>query len=123
MASKMRRGIIELEQMEFYAYHGCFKEEQVVGNKFVVDVSFSTDCSVPAQTDDIKDAINYVEIYRIVKKQMAVKSHLLEHVADRILNDIIETFPDISDLKVKVAKVNPPVGGQIKDIAVTLTSS
>jgi dihydroneopterin aldolase len=112
-------GLIELEEMEFYAYHGCFKEEQVVGNKFAVNLSFKADCSIPSQTDSISDAVNYVEVYEIVKREMMVTSHLLEHVAGRIVNGIMDQVPQIVELKVKVSKLNPPVGGQLKRVSVT----
>jgi 7,8-dihydroneopterin aldolase/epimerase/oxygenase len=111
---------IELEEMEFYAYHGCFKEEQAVGNKFRVNISFSTDCSIASQTDNIADTVNYVRIYDIAKREMAQVSHLVEHVAGRILTNIKHEFPQIGQLEVKVSKVNPPVGGQMKQVSVTL---
>jgi dihydroneopterin aldolase len=113
-------GLIELEEMEFYAYHGCFKEEQVVGNKFAVNLSFQTDCSMAAQSDSIHDAVNYVEVYEIVKQEMMVTSHLLEHVVERIVNSIMNSMPAIIKLQVKVSKLNPPVGGQLKRVSVTL---
>ncbi|MBN2165365.1 MAG: dihydroneopterin aldolase [Marinilabiliaceae bacterium] len=113
-------GIIELEQMEFYAYHGCFKEEQMVGNKFTVDISFTVDCNTPIKTDRIEDAINYVSVYQIVKKQMYNKSHLLENITGRIITEISKTFPSITKIRVKVSKINPPVGGQMKSVSVTL---
>ena len=114
--------MIELEEMAFYAYHGCFKEEQVVGNRFIVNISFGVDCSVASETDQLNDAVNYVQIYNIAKREMMIKSHLLEHVAGRIVNGIKGEFPNISALKVKVSKLNPPVGGQMKQVSVTLTA-
>ena len=79
-------GLIELEEMSFYAYHGCFKEEQVVGNKFTVNISFTTNCKAAAASDHLSDAVNYVQIYNITKHDIAIKSHLLEHVGARIVN-------------------------------------
>jgi 7,8-dihydroneopterin aldolase/epimerase/oxygenase len=113
-------GIIELEEMEFYAYHGCFKEEQMVGNKFRINISFAADCSTARLTDNIADTVNYVRIYDIAKREMAQVSHLVEHVAGRILTAIKQEFPQIGQLTIKVSKVNPPVGGQMKQVSVTL---
>ncbi len=115
-------GLIELEEMSFYAYHGCFKEEQVVGNKFTVNIAFTTNCKVAAASDHLSDAVNYVQIYNITKHEIAIKSHLLEHVGARIVNAIVAEFPQISSLKVKISKLNPPVGGQMKQVSVTLTT-
>lgn len=119
-AKKKNNALIELEEMELYAFHGCFKEEQVVGNKFRVNISFMADCSVAKTTDHIADTVNYVRIYDITKSEMMKTSHLLEHVVGRILEAIKTEFPQIEDLKVKVSKLNPPVGGQIKQVSVTM---
>ncbi|MFO7864648.1 MAG: dihydroneopterin aldolase, partial [Salinivirgaceae bacterium] len=58
-------GIIELENMEFFAYHGCYEQEQVVGNRFLVDLTLHTNCEKPQQTDNIEDALNYLKVYEL----------------------------------------------------------
>ncbi|MFB6318051.1 dihydroneopterin aldolase [Saccharicrinis sp. FJH54] len=114
-------GVIELENMEFFAYHGCFREEQVVGNSFMVNVRLEGDFSIPAKSDNIADAVNYQIIFNLVQEQMAVTSHLLEHVAQRILDVIYNQYPDLDKASVKVSKVNPPLGGQTQQVSVTLS--
>lgn len=113
-------GIIELEDMEFHAYHGHFKEEQVVGNAFKVNVRIKTDCTKAAISDDLNDALDYQLVYRIVKKEMMKPSHLLEHVVNRIMDALYNSFPEIVLLRVKLAKMNPPLGGQTDRVCVTL---
>lgn len=114
-------GTIKIIGMEFYAYHGCFLEEQVVGNHFLVDIEMEADCTLPRQTDNIKDAVNYQTAYELVKKEMQQKSHLLENVAGRILDSLFKNLPNIKKVSVRVAKQNPPMGGSIKETSVTLT--
>lgn len=114
-------GVIELEEMEFYAYHGCFKEEQVVGNRFLVKVTLETDCSVASQSDNINDALNYVSVYEIVRDEIKQNSHLLEHLNKRIIDSIYNRFPQIIKTTVKVSKMNPPMGGQMKCVSVTFS--
>ncbi|MCW3805859.1 dihydroneopterin aldolase [Plebeiibacterium marinum] len=116
----MQQGIIELEDMEFYAYHGCFKEEQVVGNRFIVNISIKTDIEKASKTDNIQDALNYVTVYEITKKEISEKSHLLEHLVGRIVDAIVKKFDYINWIKVKASKMNPPMGGQMKAVSVTL---
>jgi len=113
-------GLIHLEDMEFYAYHGCFKEERIVGNKFLVNLILETKMDKPAETDNLKDALNYQSVYRIVKEQMQIKSHLLENIARRILDALYNNFNNIENIKIKVSKINPPVGGKIKCVSITL---
>ncbi|TKG94514.1 dihydroneopterin aldolase [Puteibacter caeruleilacunae] len=113
-------GLIEIEDMEFYAYHGHFKEEQVVGNRFLVSIHLKTCCKAASQSDNLNDALDYQKVYRLVKEEMEIKSHLLEHLTGRILDHLYADFQDeISWAKVKVSKMNPPMGGQIGRVSVT----
>jgi len=113
-------GKIELEGMHFYAYHGHFDAEQIVGSEFIVDLQLKTDCSKAGLSDDLKDALNYQAVYTLIQKEMTVKSRLLEHVANRILDVLFSKFPDLKKAKVKVSKMNPPMGGEIEKVSVTL---
>lgn len=114
-------GKIQIENMEFYAYHGCFKEEQIVGNRFLVDLTIETDMNIPSKTDNINDALNYQSAYELVKQEMQEKSHLLEHIAGRILDVLYEKFNSIKKATVKVSKMNPPMGGKMERVSVTMS--
>jgi dihydroneopterin aldolase len=115
-------GLIQIENMEFYAFHGHYREEQIVGNKFLVDLSIDSDMTLPAATDNLKDAINYQRVYKLVKEEMEKKSRLLENIAKRILDVIYDNYPGVSEVRVKVSKMNPPMGGgRIEKVSVTLT--
>ncbi len=114
-------GVIEIDNMEFFAYHGCFKEEQLVGNKFLVDLRITTDCLPAAASDNVEDALDYSRAYAIVQEQMKQKSHLLEHVAARILDALYAEFPDMIEAWVKVSKMNPPMGGRMERVSVSLS--
>jgi dihydroneopterin aldolase len=114
-------GLIQIENMEFYSFHGHFKEERIVGNKFLVDLTIETDMKIPAESDNLKDAVNYQRVYEIVKQQMELKSHLLEHIAGRILDSIYAEMVGITRVTVKVSKMNPPMGGKIGSVSVILT--
>jgi len=115
-------GWIQLEGMEFYAYHGHFKEEQVVGNDFVIDLSIETNLEPAATSDKIEDALDYQSIYNIVKDEMKKKSALLENIADRIIDAIYIEFPDlVSFVKVKISKLNPPLKGKLQKISIIMS--
>jgi len=106
--------------MEFYSFHGHFKEERIVGNKFIVDITLETDMRIPAESDNLKDAVNYQRVYEIVKQQMELKSHLLEHIAGRILDAVYAEMEGIQKATVKVSKMNPPMGGKIGSVSVVI---
>jgi len=114
-------GQIHIENMEFYAYHGHFKEENVVGNRFIVNLWLDTNLEAAGKSDHLEDALNYVEAWNIVKEQMEITSSLIEHVGQRILDRLYEKFStQLAHAKVKVSKVNPPVGGKIDCISVIM---
>ena len=114
-------GLILVEGMEFYAFHGHFKEERIVGNKFIVDVSIETDMTIPSKTDSLKDAVDYQKAYTIVRTQMEKKSYLLENIAGRIVDAIYSEMTGIKKITVKVSKLNPPMGGKIGSVSVVLS--
>lgn len=114
-------GVITLNKMEFYAYHGCFKEETKVGNYFLVDLEITTDTQKAEQSDCLEDALNYQVLYHLVAAEMDQASKLLEHVGNRILNALYTQFPaEIAKAKVTVHKMNPPLGGKMNSVSVTL---
>ena len=112
--------IISIEGMEFFAYHGCFKEEQVIGTKFNIDLFLTVDTSKAEGTDDLHDTVNYQEVFQLVKSEMRVTSKLLEHVGRRILNSIKTTYPQVEKATLKIRKLNPPLGGKMDFVSVTL---
>ena len=112
--------VISIENMEFYAYHGCFKEEQQIGTWFQVDLNIEADTSKAELSDSLEDTIDYQSVYMTVKQQMMKKSKLLEHVARRILDAVMAEYPVLS-AEVSIRKKNPPLGGKIGAVIVKLT--
>ena len=112
--------VISIEQMEFYAYHGCFKEEQIIGTRFLVDLSLETNTGEAEKSDKLADTVNYQEVYLLVKKEMEIKSKLLEHVGRRIIDAVKQKFPQVMTASLKISKMNPPLGGKIKNVSLTM---
>ncbi|MBR2064688.1 MAG: dihydroneopterin aldolase [Bacteroidales bacterium] len=113
-------GIIELEGMEFKAYHGCLEQEKVRGNSFTVDFKGEIDLSLAAESDNLNDTVNYGEIFEIVSEEMSIPSELLENVAGRIVKAIEKRFPQFISFSVRVSKKRPPVDGIAQWSRVTL---
>ncbi len=111
---------ISIEGMEFFAHHGCMKEEQVIGTRFTVDFYYDTNTGEAEKTDDLSKTVNYQTVYGLIKEEMEKKSKLLEHVARRVLNRVCAHFPQIEDAEVRVCKLNPPVGGKVEKVCVRL---
>lgn len=114
-------GQIDLEGLEFFAYHGHYPIEKEVGNRFILNVSIQTNCDAPGKSDRLEDALDYQKVYSLIKQEMAIPSDLLEHVATRILDKLHAELPAIDKAWVKISKMNPPMGGQIEKVSVTLS--
>lgn len=112
---------ITLDGMRFYAFHGCFAEERAIGTYFELDVSFETDTSAAQVSDCITDTVSYLDVYQVIKAEIAVPSHLLEHVGERVAGALLARFGAIEHVEVVVKKMNPPLGGQLKSVSVTIT--
>jgi dihydroneopterin aldolase len=116
-------GLISIENMEFFAYHGCFSEEQIIGTRFIVDLYIEADTKEAEQTDKLSKTINYQDVFLLVKEQMAIKSNLLEHVGRRILDILKTRYPEIEYAEIKVSKMNPPLGGKVGNVSLTLSTA
>ena len=73
-----------------------------------------------AKSDELADTVDYVHLNKIVKEEMAIRSKLLEHVADRILNRVLNEILTVQTADVSVSKMNPPIGGNVEKVTVTL---
>ncbi len=113
-------GTIVIEGIRLYAYHGCLPEEGLIGANYTVDVTIKTAFEKAAQNDNLDDTIDYVDVYEIVKKQMAIRSKLIEHVGQRIIDQLNADFNTIEGVQVKVTKHNPPMNGNVDKVSVVL---
>ena len=113
--------IIELEGMEFHAYHGCFEQERAKGNLFIVDFKGRYRFKQAAKSDKLEDAIDYGDVYKIVREEMEKPSNLIENVAWRISKAIQTEYPAFEEFTVRLSKKNPPVGGACQWSRVTVS--
>lgn len=111
---------IALEGVQFYAYHGFYAEEQVLGCYFIVDVQVSFE-EQQYRSDDLDSSVNYELIYQLLKKRMLDKPYmLLEDLVQDIVNDVTAKFSFAKNIKVKVVKQQPPLGGSVAASVVSL---
>jgi len=113
-------GKLILNEIRVYAFHGCMEEEKRIGSDYIVNLEVETDMINPAKSDDIGDAVDYVILNKIVKEEMSVRSKLLEHVAQRIIDRVLKQFSEVENVVVSVAKQNPPLGGDVGEVCVCL---
>ena len=111
----------KLKEWNFFAFHGCYETERVVEiNSWFTPVSKQIATKQPKQITS-QMLLSYLTAYEIIAKEMMITSHLLEHVAKRMIDALYNAFPQISHVTIKVSKLNPPLGGKIAATSVTLS--
>lgn len=112
--------LIEVNGIRLYAFHGCLEEEGKIGGHYTVDVTMKTDFSAAAQSDELSQTIDYVQVNRIVSEEMAIRSKLIEHVGQRIVSRLIAEVSQLEAVRVKVVKICPPINGDVQNVAIII---
>ena len=114
-------GKIILKNIRCYSFHGCLKEESIIGSYYLVSLEITADLKESAASDRLEDTVDYVLLNNIVKEEMAVASKLLENVAQRILSSIFKKALRVKKGVVEITKINPPINGDVVGVSVKLT--
>ena len=112
-------GLITVEGIRVFAYHGHLPEEAKLGGHFIVNIWVTTDTTKVEKSDDLSDTVDYVKIIEIVKQQMTIRSDMIEHPARRIV-DAILPLQKVQKVKVEVQKIAPPIDATFDKISVTI---
>jgi dihydroneopterin aldolase len=111
-------GLITVEGIRAFAYHGHLPEEAILGGHFIVSVWVTADTREVEKTDDLNHTVDYVRIIEIVKEQMAIRSNMIEHPAKRIVDAILPLYK-VQKVKVEVEKIQPSIDATFDKISVT----
>ena len=113
-------GIIKLQNIRTFSFHGCLEEEAKIGSDYRVDLEIKTDLRKSAVSDELNDTVDYVLLNRIVVEEMAIRSKLLEHVSNRIITRIFKEIASVSRINLSVSKLNPPIGGDVEAVTIEI---
>ena len=112
---------ISVNRIKVYAYHGCQPQERVVGTDFYVTVSAIVEVEASAWRDDrLEGTADYSRFVSITRREMAVPSNLLEHVAARIASSILNECPSVQKVSISIEKENPPLGVLCQGVSVKI---
>lgn len=112
---------IKVKNIRIFTNHGCLEEEMKIGSEYRVDIQIWADLSRSAITDELADTVDYVHLNKIAKEEMNKRSKLLEQVADRMLDRMLNEIPMIHKAKVEVSKINPPIGGDVHAVSIIMS--
>tara|TARA_B110000046_G_scaffold22837_2_gene21570 strand:+ start:2823 stop:3191 length:369 start_codon:yes stop_codon:yes gene_type:complete len=113
-------GKIILKNVRCYSFHGCLKEEGVIGSEYLVDLKVTASLKKSAQSDRLSETVDYVLLNQIIKHEMSKPSKLLESVADRINKSVFKKDLRITKSTVTITKVCPPINGDVEGVSVKL---
>lgn len=115
---------IYLEDCQFYGYHGAFEEEQTLGQIFKVNCRLGLDLSDASTSDQLEDTVHYGQVFEFIKHEVETKKYrLIEKLSGELIRLLFEKFPKVNEVSIKVSKINPPINGHYKEVAVSLTRS
>ncbi|NMM49382.1 dihydroneopterin aldolase [Marinigracilibium pacificum] len=113
-------GLITLEGIEFFAYHGYYDEERRIGNKYAVDITVEVNFSDAAEHDKLAETLDYEDLYKIIRDEINIPSKLLEHICKRVIDSVFTRFSKSKSVEVSISKFNPPIGGVCQRAKVTM---
>jgi len=112
---------IHLNGLMFYGYHGAIKEENILGQRFIVDLELELDLSEAGKNDALDASVHYGEVYQEIKAIVEGKPYqLIEAVAEAVSTALLTRFAKIEAVTVKVTKPNPPINGIYDSVAVSI---
>jgi dihydroneopterin aldolase len=115
-------GRVRLVNAVFYGHHGVMQEEHEVGGRYEVDVGVELDFEAAARHDDLTRTVNYEKVYDFVRRLVTENNfYLIEKLAYRIAQEVLNAYPDVEGVEVTVRKPNPPVGGPCDRAEATYT--
>ena len=106
-------GLVAVEGMEFFAYHGYYQQEKENGNSFIVDIYIDTALEQAAQSDKLNDTVNYERVYQITAQVMGERHNLRGNIEWQIMEKLHDDRQGVNAIKIRISKLNPPLKGKV----------
>lgn len=113
---------IEIKNLEIFANHGVFPEENILGQKFVISATLYTDTRKAGLTDELTASIHYGEVSHMITK--FTKEHtykLLEALAENLCQMLLQELPLLKMITLRIEKPWAPVALPLETVAVEIT--
>ena len=114
------KATVKVENLKIYAFHGCMEEEKIIGSDYVVNICAVCSVGKKAFDDEIGGTVDYVDLARIAKREMSVRSRLLEAVVKRIIDCCFNEISVLDQISVTVSKLSPPIGADVESVSVSM---
>ena len=114
------KATVKVENLKIYAFHGCMEEEKIIGSDYIVNISAVCSVGKKVFEDEIGGTVDYVDLARIAKREMSIRSKLLEAVVNRIINSCFNEISVLEQISVTVSKINPPINADVAFVSVSM---
>jgi dihydroneopterin aldolase len=121
MESQIKSARLIVSGIELVGFHGYYDAERVRGNRFRIDLDVEGEFHRAFATDSLADSIDYGRLVSAVREINRIRKYfLIESFAEAIATGLIERFPKIRRVSIRVEKLNPPRLGKVGSVAVEL---
>ena len=112
---------IRIRNLEVFGHHGVYREENKLGQKFIVCADLYMDTRTAGLSDDIEQSVNYGEVCKLIDKHMREKTfYLIEAAAEDLAKAILLKFDRIERVELEVKKPWAPIGLPIEEVSVKI---
>lgn len=109
MGTRFSATRLSVSEIDVFGFHGCFPEEREKGNRFRIDLEMEGALEGAIETDQLEDSIDYTKVVEAVRDVNERKRfRLIESFAGAIADELLQRFPKINRLTVRVRKLAPP---------------
>lgn len=117
----MKLDEIRIEDLEVFANHGVFPEENVLGQKFLVSAVLYTDTRRAGRTDDLTASIHYGEVCAFIDRYLREHTFkLLERAAESLAEELLLNTQNLRKVRIEIKKPWAPVGLPLKTVSVSI---
>jgi dihydroneopterin aldolase len=112
---------IFVEKLEFVGHHGVYEEERREGRRFQVDLTVELSAPKAVETDDIRDTVDYRGLADVILEVGEGPScHLIEHLAEKMLDGVLDRFAPVQHAELTVRKFATGVPGAPASVGIEM---
>jgi len=112
---------IRLNGIKIFAHHGVYPEEIEKGNHFEIDLEVELPDLYKGKGDSLADTLDYSRLYTtVIKVSRNRRYNLLETFASDICDEVFAVYSAVEYVRIKIRKLNPPIGGEIDSVEVEI---
>ena len=111
---------IVITGLELYACHGVNPEERLHGQVFLLDLLLEADLAKACGSDSLEDTVNYAQVMKLAARAFAQPCNLIERAAEITAQTVLEGFPAVEAVTVRVHKPDAPMKMTVEDISIEI---